>query len=168
MCVVLFYFSFPTEHEQMSKKLRTSKNVTGELLMCVEYYRTKSIKYHEMLYPPPLEDGRSTRSIGQVRLNQLKRELARVTNMPKRTQKIVSDVLHEGVPQTHYRQDFEMALMREISKVAEYEGVLNVQRLFRGYRARNQLAYEQLIRSVVFVQSRYRGYQTRKKLIWEV
>ena len=169
MCVVLFFFLPPkTEHEQMSKKLRTSKNVTGELLMCVEYYRTKSIKYHEMLYPPPLEDGRSTRSIGQVRLNQLKRELARVTNMPKRTQKIVSDVLHEGVPQTHYRQDFEMALMREISKVAEYEGVLNVQRLFRGYSARKQLAYEQLIRSVVFVQSRYRGYQTRKKLIWEV
>ena len=75
------------EHEEMTLKLKNSKNITGELLMCVDYYRTKSDKYHEMLYPTPTAPG-TKRSKGQVRLNQLNRELARVTHMPKKNRTV--------------------------------------------------------------------------------
>ena len=80
---------------------------------------------------------------------------------------MVSDVLHEGVPQTHNKEDLEISLMREIDKVAKDEGAVSLQRIVRGGFTRERLYFEKLIRSCVFVQSRYRGYQTRKKLIWE-
>jgi hypothetical protein len=143
-----------------------SKNITGELLMCVEYYRSKSNTYHEMLYPTPIAPGKK-RTPNQERLNQLRRELAKVSNMPKRNRTVVSDVLHQGVPQTHNRYDFEIALMREIDKVAEEEGAIALQRVARGYFTRERLYREKLLRSAIFVQSRFRGYQIRKKLIWE-
>ena len=157
---------FQYEHDLMTKQLQTSKNITGELLVCVEYYRTKTNKYHSILYPPPPKDGHK-RTIGEERLNQLQRELARVTNMSKRTRTITSSLLHQGVPQTFQRDDFEISLIREIDAVSKDVGAIAMQRIVRGVFTRERLYDEKLLRSAIFVQSRYRGYETRKRLVWE-
>ena len=157
---------FKLEHDLMTTQLQTSKNITGELLVCVEYYRTKTHKYHKMLYPPPPKDGHK-RTAGEERLDQLRRELARVTNMPKRTRTLTSSLLHQGVPQTFQRDDFEIALMREIDAVSKDVGAIAMQRIVRGAFTRERLYEEKLLRSAIFVQSRYRGYETRKRLVWE-
>ena len=157
------------ENELMKKQLKNSKNITGELLCCVEYYRTKTHKYHDMLYPPPAVAGEK-KTPGQVRLGNLKRELARCMNTPPshRRKSIISNVLHEGVPFTYKNlNELEILLMKEIDKVEKFEGSVAFQRVWRGKYTRDRLYQELLVRSAIVWQSRFRGYRTRKKLVWE-
>jgi hypothetical protein len=151
--------------EKLTRQLYNSRNVTGELLNCVEYYRAKSIKYHEVLYPPEVAPGKK-QSSGAKRLDELKRELAKVAMMPRNMRQVTSSVMH-GTAQTHRRAAFEDALRREIDKQAWSNGATEMQRIARGFMERRRLYQERLVRAAVLTQSRFRGYRTRKKLIWE-
>ena len=156
---------YKRNNEKLTRQLYNSRNVTGELLNCVEYYRAKSIKYHEILYPPEIAPGKR-QSSGAKRLDELKRELARVSMMPRNSRQVISSVMH-GTAQTHRRAAFEDALRREIDKQAWSNGATEMQRIARGFMTRRRLYQEKLVRAAVLTQSRFRGYRTRKKLIWE-
>ena len=87
--------------------------------------------------------------------------------MPRRIRTVTSDVLHEGVPQTHKREEFEITLQREIGRVERDEGAIALQRIVRGAQTREREWHRRLLHACVFVQSRFRGYRVRKKLVWE-
>ena len=158
--------TFKKQNEQLTRQLDHSKGITGELLVCVEYYRTKYKKLYEICYPSAVAPGRR-RSPGAVRLDNLRRELLRVQAMPRKIRTITSDLLHEGVPQTHKREEFKIALQREIRLVARNEGAIALQRIVRGAQTREREFHRRLLHACVFVQSRFRGYRVRKKLVWE-
>ena len=152
------------ENELLKKKLKQSKNITGELVCCTTYYSEKAMKLKNILYPKPPSSGIELKG-GFQRLDELQRERQRVLVAPRKLKQLTSSV-YSGVEQTFGVKDLLALLEREISKVERDVGQTEMARIVRGAQCRTWLHWRLLTKSAILVQKILRGNNVRK-LMWD-